>query len=384
MKKFWDLIIPVCIAMLAAGLLMRSSAVSQGVREGLAASAGTLIPALFPFMVLCRFLARTGYGAALARPFRVLWQYIFRIPGEAGAVALLSLIGGYPVGAKGVSELLRRGVVDKATAGRMLCFCVNCGPSFLITAAGASMLSDRAAGVILFATQTLATLTIGAAFSLRAPMPERKPKVKVTEKAGIALVAAVTGASLSMITVCAFAVLFAGLLALLNTSGFPAWLAAGTGLADGMVAAILGGLFEVVSGSAASARLGGETAILFMSLCASFGGLSVIFQIISCFDGQEVSFRRFILARLIHMPLAAAMAVPLWSHFRQGAAVTAFALAQRQPPIAQAGPSVWLSSTCLIGMCTILIFSTCSLRKREIRGKIEGENQGRQKSWKSK
>jgi sporulation integral membrane protein YlbJ len=380
MKNIREAIVLICIAVLAVGLLTQSSAVGQGIREGLAASAGTLIPALFPFMALCGFLARTGYGAALARPLRVLWRNVLRVPDEAGTVVLLSLAGGYPVGARGVSELLRRGVVDKPTAERMLTFCVNCGPSFLITAVGASMLFDRTAGVILFATQTLATLMIGAAFSFRAPFPKRNPKAKTAEKGGAAFVPAVTGAALSMITVCAFAVLFSGLLALLNASGLPERLAAGTGVSSGVVFAVFGGLFEIVGGSAASARLGGDMAILFVSLCASFGGLSVIFQIISCFDGEEISFRRFFLARLIHMPLAAAMAVPLWRGFRQGAET--FVTQQPVALITSTGPSVWLSSTCLIGMCTILIFSTYSLRSNKICGKIK--RGGGKTAWKSK
>jgi len=53
----------------------------------------------------------------------------------------------------------------------MMCFCVNSGPSFLIAAVGAGMLSSQRAGIILFATQTLATVLIGAAVSFGAKAP---------------------------------------------------------------------------------------------------------------------------------------------------------------------------------------------------------------------
>jgi hypothetical protein len=228
MRRFGiaGIVVSFCIVLLAAGLLIRADAVTYGVRAGLAAGAGTLIPSLFPFMALCGFLARTDYGAVLARPLRPVWRWIFRIPDEAGAVALLSLVGGYPVGAKGIASLLERGVIDRPMAERMLCFCVNCGPSFLITAVGAGLMLDRTAGVILFASQTLATLLIGAAASLGSPLPSADRGNKPAGRAGEAFIGAVSGASSAMIVICAFAALFSGLLALLDSTGLPLLLAA--------------------------------------------------------------------------------------------------------------------------------------------------------------
>jgi len=369
LKKLKPGIIPICVTILAMGLITRSEVVAAGIRDGLAVSAGTLIPSLFPFMVLCAVITSSGYGAALAKPLGVIWKHLLRVPDEAGAVVLLSLIGGYPVGARGISQLLKRGVIDKSTAERMLCFCVNCGPSFLITAVGVGMLLDKRLGVVLLISQTAATLVIGAAVSMRAKVPVAVAAPKPDEKGGAAFVRAVTGASSSMITVCAFAVLFSGLLALLSSTVLPSYLAAYTGISEGIVSAVTGGLFEVTSGCIAAVRLGGDVALLLISLCASFGGLSVIFQVMSFFERGEIKFTRFILARLAHMPLAAAIALTIRRYFLaelvQSAELAQEVFAPSQPFIAQTDSTVWVSVICLIGMGTILMFSTEKpLRKR--------------------
>lgn len=145
------------IALLAVGLLADAAAVSEGVRRGLEVCGGVLIPSLFPFMALSGFLSITEYGRILSAPLRAVTTRIYKLPGDLGVIVLLSMIGGYPVGAKMIAGLLERGRIDRETASRMLCFCVNSGPSFLISAVGVGMFRDRSAGVILFATQTIAT-----------------------------------------------------------------------------------------------------------------------------------------------------------------------------------------------------------------------------------
>ena len=50
-----------------AGLLAASETAAQAVREGLALCGGSVIPALFPFLVVSRLFVATGSAAALER-----------------------------------------------------------------------------------------------------------------------------------------------------------------------------------------------------------------------------------------------------------------------------------------------------------------------------
>lgn len=342
------------VAALGVGLLVDSATVGQGIRDGLAVCANVLIPALFPFMVLAGFVSRTSYADLLALPLSPVTTKLYKLPPECGTVVLLSLVGGFPVGARMIANLLEQKRISRETAQRMLCFCVNSGPSYLISAVGAGMLTNRRAGVLLLVTQTLSTLIVGAAVSRHAGTPVpcgvEKPKLSGAE----AFVEAVSGASSSMLVMCAFAVLFSGLLALLQGSGVFVALAHALSLSPAIVTAAAGGLLEVTAGCLAGAKVGGAAGFALISASVSFCGLSVICQVMSCFQGQGLRFGRFIRCKLAHAVCATALALPLYQLFCADRA----AWLPVSPPLLHADERTWIISVCLLAMCTILILST--------------------------
>ncbi len=359
MKK--NLPAAILVAILAAGLLAGGSAVAGGVRRGLTLCAGVLIPALFPFMVLCCYLLRSGAARVLALPLRPFCR-LLRLPGDMGAVLLLSLIGGYPVGAKMIAGLHEQGRLDTATARRMLCFCVNCSPSFLLSAVGAGMLRDRRAGAALLAAQLLATLAIALVTALQKNAAVAGPGTATAPKrpaaaSRAAFVPAVADASASMLGICAYTVLFSGLLALLGQTGLIAVAARLLRVAPTVAQAAAAGLFEVTSGSLAAAALGGEAAIVGISLCCSWGGLSVLFQVFSFFDGKNTADLRagshgpFILSRLAHGCLAGGIALPLCR--RLGGSMPVWT--GETPPVLRLDARSLVVCGCLLAMCSILV-----------------------------
>lgn len=91
------------------------------------------------------------------KPVRVL----FALPGSAGAAACMSFVAGYPVGTGMTAALFSDGRISQSDAQRMTLFCVNAGPAFVIGGVGAGMLGSVRAGVIIFVSLTLASLTLG-------------------------------------------------------------------------------------------------------------------------------------------------------------------------------------------------------------------------------
>ena len=112
-----------------AGLLAASETAAQAVREGLALCGGSVIPALFPFLVVSRLFVATGSAAALGRLLAPLTRRVLGVSGPGGTAVLLGLLGGYPVGAQTAGELVRTGAVSRQEGQRLLLFCNNCGPA---------------------------------------------------------------------------------------------------------------------------------------------------------------------------------------------------------------------------------------------------------------
>lgn len=353
-RYIWtDYIVAVMTAAVGVGFLTQAPAVSEGVRFGLKTCAGILIPALFPFMVLSSFLSLTSAARILSAPLTPVTTKIFKLPKEFGAIVLLSLIGGYPVGAKSISLLLSQGRISKRTAERMLCFCVNSGPSFLITAVGTGMLADRTAGVILFVTQTAATLIIGAVVSIRAK-PAKAEAMPVEMRGTAALVEAVSSASSAMLAMCSFAVLFSGVLSLATASGITDKIADILHINGDMAAAAIAGAFEVTSGCVRAAGLSGNAAFAMISAIVSFGGLSVLFQIMSCFRENPIRFGPLLLARLSHMVISTTMAMPLYRIFCEIHPVFS---ASGRPVAIHTDARMAFVSFCLLCMCAITTLS---------------------------
>ena len=168
------LLAAVAAAVMGVVLLTCSDDLAQGIAQGLQISGNVLIPSLFPFMILCTYLVLTDGARILSIPLRPLTKYLLRLPPEYGAVVFASLIGGYPVGGKMISGLVRQGGLDKPTAQRMMAFCFGPSPAFMITAVGAGILLDRRLGVMLFCAQIIASLGVGFILSLGVPLPQKK------------------------------------------------------------------------------------------------------------------------------------------------------------------------------------------------------------------
>jgi sporulation integral membrane protein YlbJ len=353
-QKLFPAITALGVAALGAGLVADGAAVAEGVSRGLSLAAGVLIPSLFPFMALAIFLAGTRYGRILSLPLWPVTTRLLKLPGELGVVVLLALVGGYPVGARMIADLLRENRIDRETAERMLCFSVNAGPSFVVTAVGAGLFASREAGFILLAAQLAATLLIGVAVSLRAKPGAVKIKPPPDAGSAAALVSAVSGAAAGMLSMCAFAVLFSGLLSLVNATGVVQNLAALLPLPENAVSAAVAALLEVTAGTAEASRVGGLAGLVIASTAISFGGCSVLFQVMACFSGLHIRFKPFLLSRLAHMPLAAAMAAPLYA-LTGGTAPVWLASA---PPKLRPAPGTVLLSVCLLALCCILTLQT--------------------------
>ena len=93
---------------LCTGILLYPQSSAQGARDGLTLCAGVVIPSLFPFVVLACFLTNSGLGELISRPFSPITRYILKLPSSCGCAVIMSMLGGYPVGAKMSSGLWSR------------------------------------------------------------------------------------------------------------------------------------------------------------------------------------------------------------------------------------------------------------------------------------
>ncbi len=110
-------------------LILDSRTALQGASQGISLCIGVVIPSLFPFFFFSIWLTEALAGKQL--PMLAPIGRFLAIPQGAEGILIPSILGGYPAGAQAIAQYARQGRIDKRTAGRLLAFCNNAGPSFL-------------------------------------------------------------------------------------------------------------------------------------------------------------------------------------------------------------------------------------------------------------
>lgn len=348
----FGIIYAVLILFIIFGLLFFSEQVANGIKEGILLCSNILIPAVFPFMVLAAFLTKSPICATLSVPLVPITTKIFKLPKEYGALIFLSLIGGFPVGGKMVADLLEEKKIDVQTANRMLCFCVNPAPAFVINAVGISLLKDKTAGIILLFSSIVATVIIGAVVSQNIKVFRNGSSYCTTYSTASNFVNSVKSAANATIVMSAFAILFSGILALAKASGFLGLLSDMSNIDKNIITAFFASILEICSGVAAGIKLNGELAFIFLNFSISICGLSIIFQIMSFFTKYKVKFKLFIISRFFHFLISCAISVPLYNVFCNKTLNTS---AANSAPFILANNNALVLSVCLIIMSSILI-----------------------------
>lgn len=195
----------------AVMFFLHPSVMIDGLRRGLTVCGSSVIPSLFPFMVLSDFLVRSGFCSIIGNRASPLTQKLFSLPGTAGCAVIMSLIGGFPVGAKMTAQLFENGDITAKQGRRMMTFCINAGPAFVIGTVGTVMLSSRKAGIILFSSMTVTSLLTGIASKIisRGEAENRSRPEAVLVRG--ALTDSVSQSVQSMLNVCAWIILFSGI-----------------------------------------------------------------------------------------------------------------------------------------------------------------------------
>lgn len=294
----------VCVCLL---IMPRASA--AGAKNGLEYSFGVLIPSLFPFMFLSNFAVEYGISQRLAPLLGKITEKLFYLPGEAGVTILLSFIGGFPVGAGGINALVRQNKITQNQAKRMLCFCVNSGPAFMISVIGVQLYNSISLGIILLISQITASTAVGIITGIIARKNEPIQKSRASDKNArrdfaSSFISSCTDTCKSTVNLCALVILFSTLSGIISF---------GFNLSeDSLIYSAVNSLLEVTSGCNA---LADDNAPLFlMAMAVGWSGISVHFQIFSAANNVSINKPVFWIFRLINGALSAAIAFIL-SHF---------------------------------------------------------------------
>lgn len=269
-----------------------------GVSNGLSICAAAIIPSLFPFMVISDFVIRSGVADMAGKFINPITKLIFRLPGSAGCAIIMSMLGGYPVGAKMTAQLLEDGSINRNQAKRMLLFCVNAGPAFVIGTVGTVIFSSRRAGVILYLSMIVSSLIMGLASGIFSEN-EKDIKIKTPEfRSGVFSQSVMQGVN-STLMLCAWVLLFSCVGSYVNK--LPVSIS------------MYVSLISEVTGACISAC--GRYPVSIQALIMGWAGVCVHCQLLPFIKEIQLKYRHFAVSRIVHGALAATVADVLFRFF---------------------------------------------------------------------
>ena len=283
----------------AAGMLvliLDGKTALAGARSGIELCLMTVIPALFPFIVLSVLLSGALLGASIL-PLRPVGK-ILKMPAGTESLLLCAFLGGYPSGAVAVSEAFRAGSLSKDTAERLLSFCNNAGPAFLFGMT-LSLFPDAGAAWLLWGIHILSALAVG----ILIPGKEYSP---VKLKKGGSSIGVIKKAITVMATVCAWVILFRIIITFLDR--WILWLFS----PEVRVAVI--GVLELSNGCCSLTLVNDvRVRLILCSGMLALGGLCVTMQTVSSVRGLKMN--QYYLGKILQFVCSILLSAAAVFHF---------------------------------------------------------------------
>ncbi len=260
--------------------LLFPAASAQGAKAGLNLCCSSVIPSLFPFMVLARMLTDSGVLVQDNFLTRGIARF-FHLSPAGVSVLLIGSVCGYPMGAKTAAGLCRRNVLSPSEAAYLMTFGNNGGPAFAVATVGIAYFQSALFGVKLLCCHLGASLVAGSFLRLFFQTPTLVPVSPKKEK--ISFSALLTGAIgdgfSSVLQVSGIVVFFSALFSVLKQAAAVALPFARWPFGE----VLLCGLLEMTSGLKQLAVLfsGDDLSLCFASFLFSFGGMSILCQTVS-------------------------------------------------------------------------------------------------------
>lgn len=281
-------------------LILRNTAIAiEYMSRGLSLCAKTVIPSLFPFMVISELIVSGNVAARLFNKPSIPLQKLLHLSSDGACAFLLGILCGFPIGARCAVQSYRLGRISREECERILCFSSTPSSAFLITAVGESLWGNRKFGIALYLASILSSLVIGmfiARFPKKAPQaspifhgePLTSPRISSSKL----FCDAILSATKSILLVCAYVLFFS---ALVGTFHFMP----GVQKLPTAAKAFLFCLFELSSGVGAATALSVPMqAALLCAFAVGWSGISVHCQLLSICESERLSLKPYVIAKL--------------------------------------------------------------------------------------
>ena len=283
---------------------------SDSVLDGIKLFFACVLPSLFPYFFITAILTELKTTSKISNGLSPIMKNVFNVNGVCGYAFFMSVIAGFPMGAKLVSDLKTKGVLTETESVRASAFCSTSSPVFLIVSIGSVMFKNTVFGVLLFLTNIMSAILVGIIFSFYKRKDKPNPTVLSQQKVNVdfafsdCVYSAVNSSLFVGAVITLFYTITEVLIALKILSPITCIvniIINDLNLSNGLTL----GLFEITKGLKAVSNSGISLLTLPISaFIVGFGGISVIAQSVAFLKSAKIKTAPFVLAKTLSAVLS--------------------------------------------------------------------------------
>lgn len=281
----------------------------ESVYNGLAVWAKCVLPSLLPFMFFTKILSDLNVVSKISKKCSKLTKFLFNAPSVSAYIFLMSVISGYPVGAKLISEFYEAKIITEKQANKLTTFCSTSGPLFIIGSVGTAMFLNAKIGYIIFISHILSSILNGIIYRNIYKDNYEQEFTSDQKSLNYILPNSMSSSVTSVMIVGGYIAIAFMLVDLANSlnllapiNHFFALVLKPFGLNSEIANAISSGIIEISKGCSMLSILDVPKIWLatLASFIISFGGFSVFFQSITFLSKCKVNMKFYLLQKLTH------------------------------------------------------------------------------------
>lgn len=286
------------VALFAVGILINPAGAALAAKDALVSCVNSVVPSLFPFFVSSKMLIEMGAAEKLSRLLSPVMKPFFGVGGGGGLAFVLGILSGYPVGAATAVGLVEKGQCSKSEAEKLLGYCNNSGPLFILGSLGTGLLGNVTLGWIIYISHIMSAFTM--ALLMRFVPCEisckRKTEVSSSNKHfGEIMANAVGSGAEAVFAVCGFVIIFAILADAIEYFGI-FYLFSLAGLDYNVCKVFAFGLLEPVGGCGLAAKMFLNSPVMccmVLSAIVGWSGISVHLQVLGIIKSKGLSAKYY-------------------------------------------------------------------------------------------
>lgn len=278
----------ICAAVVFRRLVINSQEVVLGVKSALSACYNNVIPSLFIFIVFATYISQENYLFLLSLPLRFYANLMKCNDKKYSAYLLISLIGGFAVGARFLDRMKKGGCEEnflKVCSVSM----INNSFAFCVFGVGIGMLKNVYLGLMMFLSLTFSSLI--CRFLLSFVLKYRDIDYINTSRGNISFTDSVSRAVSATLNICGYVIIFLTICNVLSLY-----------IQNQAAISLFSALFEVTT-SCLTLCSQGNPNIYAVCRRLSIMPLSTLCQVYS-FTGDKEIIKTLIYSRIIHTPVS--------------------------------------------------------------------------------